>query len=56
MGELLAPPAVAFPGRRVFLRSCRGFGGWLAHGADPLPDRSLTGRAWLILAQAFPIG
>ena len=26
------------------------------HGADPLPDRSLTGRACLIVVQAFPVG
>ena len=26
------------------------------HGADPLPERSLTGRACLIVVQAFPIG
>jgi hypothetical protein len=58
MGELLVPPPSGrLPsGRRVSLRSCRRFGGGLAHGADPLPDRSLTGRACLIVVQAFPIG
>ena len=42
--------------RGVSLRSRRRFGGWLAHGADPPPDRSLTGHACLIVVRAFRIG
>lgn len=58
MGELLLSLlAVAFPAADGCLCvRAGGLGGWLAHGADPLPDRSLTGRACLIVVQAFPIG
>ncbi len=58
MGEFAGPPPSGrLPnGRRVSLRSCRRFGGWSAHGADRLPDRSPIGRACLIVVQAFPVG